>query len=283
MIIETDIGHDPDDFFAICYLVAAGVKVEAICVTPGDLDQIAICKLLCDELGLNIPIGVSKTSEKYSSGSIHHALLKKYNRPLSAKADGLGCEILKSTVSPESEIFIIGPPSSVGKFFSENKVNVKKLVMQGGFLGYHLHDYQGIRLDKFEGKTAVPTFNMNGDRKGTLAILDAKIGDRRFCGKNVCHTVICTSNIIDKMHKPQNRAGELFCEGLSFLFNKHADKKFHDPVAAVCSLHPEVGKWIKSKVQKLDDGWGTLLDGDCDTVLADLDRKAFWEHIYTLV
>jgi len=282
MIIETDIGHDPDDFFAICYLVAAGVKVEAICITPGDLDQIAICKLLCNELGLDIPIGVSKISEKYSSGSIHHALLKQYKRELSAKADGLGHEIIKSVIKPDSEVFVIGPPSNIGKFLSENKVPIRKLVMQGGFLGYHLHDYQGVRLDKFEGKTAVPTFNMNGDRKGTLAILNADIGERRFCGKNVCHTVICTTEILANMAPPRCRAGELFFDGLNVLFGKYGEKKFHDPVAAVCSLHPEVGKWIKGKVQKIDDGWGTLLNGDSDIVLADLDRVAFWDHIYKL-
>ncbi len=44
LIIETDIGHDPDDLFAICYLAAAGVNIRAICVSPGDPDQIAIAR-----------------------------------------------------------------------------------------------------------------------------------------------------------------------------------------------------------------------------------------------
>ncbi len=282
MIIETDLGHDPDDFFAICYLVAAGVKVDAICITPGDLDQIAICRLLCDELGLDIPIGVSKISEKYSSGSIHHALLKQYKRELHAKPDGMGHEIIKSVIKPDAEVFVIGPPSNLGKFLAENNVSIKKLVMQGGFLGYHLHDYRGVRLEKFEGKTWMPTFNMNGDRPGTLAIMKANIEERRFCGKNVCHSVVCTSEILEKMELPKSRAAELFFDGLSVLFGKYGDKKFHDPVAAVCNLHPEVGRWVKGKVQKIESGWGTLLDDNGDYVLADLDRDAFWQHIYRL-
>ena len=27
LIVETDLGHDPDDFFALCYLAAAGLSV----------------------------------------------------------------------------------------------------------------------------------------------------------------------------------------------------------------------------------------------------------------
>jgi glyoxylase-like metal-dependent hydrolase (beta-lactamase superfamily II) len=60
LVVETDIGHDPDDFFALCYLAAAGVDIRAVMISPGDPDQIAIARLLCDRLGLEIPIGVAK-------------------------------------------------------------------------------------------------------------------------------------------------------------------------------------------------------------------------------
>jgi inosine-uridine nucleoside N-ribohydrolase len=78
LIIETDIGHDPDDFFALCYLASAGVDIRGIMICPGDPDQIAIARLFCKEIGLDIPIGASKLDRtKLSSGSIHHDLLKK--------------------------------------------------------------------------------------------------------------------------------------------------------------------------------------------------------------
>lgn len=60
LIVETDIGHDPDDFFALCYLVAAGVNVRAVLANPGDPDQLAITRYFCDRVGLKIPIGVAK-------------------------------------------------------------------------------------------------------------------------------------------------------------------------------------------------------------------------------
>jgi hypothetical protein len=41
LIVETGLGHDPDDFFTLCYLAAAGVRLRAITVVPGDRDQLA--------------------------------------------------------------------------------------------------------------------------------------------------------------------------------------------------------------------------------------------------
>ena len=58
IIIETDIGGDPDDFFAICYLISSGANIRLINISPGSKRQIAIAKFIIKRLGLNIPIGV---------------------------------------------------------------------------------------------------------------------------------------------------------------------------------------------------------------------------------
>src|SRR5690606_19171211 len=97
LIVETDMGHDPDDFFAVCYLAAAGVNIRAILIVPGDPDQVAIARFLCKELGLDIPIGASKKDRtKLSSGSAHYDLLEKYGYSKEEKPDGLGVDILEN-------------------------------------------------------------------------------------------------------------------------------------------------------------------------------------------
>ncbi len=79
LIVETDLGHDPDDFFTLCYLAAAGVRIRAICVVPGDRDQLAIARLLVKTLDLDVPVGASKLdSGKFSSGGMRHELLKRF-------------------------------------------------------------------------------------------------------------------------------------------------------------------------------------------------------------
>lgn len=284
LIVETDCGHDPDDFFTLCYLVAAGVTLRCITVTPGDRDQLAVVRLFCEQVRLDIPIGSSKPSDKYSSGSIHHALLEKYGKSRHGTSDGPGKDVIGDTLRryPDSELFIIGPPSNVGHFLAENPaVAIQRATMQGGFLGYDLHPHAKVRLPQFECKTWMPTFNMNGDRKGTEALLRANVGTRRFCGKNVCHTVLYDQAKYQAMSSPKDRASELFLEAMGLLLDRHEAKKFHDPVAAVCHLHPEVGTWVRGRVQKIEAGWGTVLADSGDYVLADLDYDAFWRCIQT--
>lgn len=283
LIVETDCGHDPDDFFTLCYLHSAGVNIRAILITPGDPDQIAIAKFFCEEVGLDIPVGVSKIDQKkLSSGSVHYRLLENYGYKKERKPDDLGLNVLKHTLKkhPESELFVIGPVTSIGKYLKDNpKASFKRATMQGGFLSYNLHDYPCMRDSKFEGKSWMPTFNLNGDRDGGMTFINSNIAHRQFVGKNVCHTVLFTKTQLDQMATPRDRASELFKEGMTYYLEKHDQKKFHDPTAAVCHLHPEIGSWVRGKTKKMESGWGTELDENGDYILADIDYDALWKHI----
>lgn len=282
LIVESDLGHDPDDFFAICYLHAAGVDIKTILISPGDPDQIAIAKLLCKELGLDIPIGASKLDrEKNSSGSIHHDLLNKYNYPMQQKADGLGVDILKDIVKndPDCELFIMGPVSSLGEFLIRNpNIEFSRATMQGGYLPYHLHTPMNPE-PKFFGKASMPTFNMNGDREGAVAFLNAKIKQRQIVGKNICHTVLFNQDRVNEIRNTSTRGARLFEEAAIMYFQKHDFKKFHDPTAACCHLHPEIGTWFKGKTIKDKGNWTTVPDESGDDILADIDYDMLWTNI----
>ena len=68
-------------------------------------------------------------------------------------------------------------------------------------------------------------------------------------------------------------------EGAQLYFTKHDSKKFHDPIAAVCHLHSEVGTWYKGKSAKERDGWTTIAGED--DVLVDLDHEQAWRYLTT--
>lgn len=38
-IIETDLGHDPDDLFTLCHLVEAGHRIVALGLSAGSPEQ----------------------------------------------------------------------------------------------------------------------------------------------------------------------------------------------------------------------------------------------------
>ncbi len=275
LIVETDLGHDPDDFFAITYLLAAGVQIDAILVAPGDPDQLAIAQFIRDECSPKTLIGSDIGRTKLSSGSIHHALLKRYGRPLIGNADYFGDLVIRKAQVPESEAFIIGPLRNIGRHLKNGGPSFARATMQGGFAPYSLYR-PAITLDKFEGQKWVPTFNLNGDVAGAKAFLSAPM-PRRMVGKNICHTVEFDKSRLERFSKPNSRAAELFLEAAALYFESHASKKFHDPTAAVLHLHPEVGLWTDGKTTRVEGGW-TTYPGE-DQVLVDLDYEAMWSRL----
>lgn len=298
LIIETDLGHDPDDFFAICYLAAAGVNIRGITLVPGNDYQVKLARLLIKELGLDIPIGSSKfdakkflsltqgfasdpnTKEDGADGGIHLDLLKKYGSHKFTSADMRGYEIVRDEVRyGDCDLFVIGPATSISKAFNDYPdLTAKRLVMQGGFLAYHQNPVQIPQLDKFKGVDYQPSFNFNGDRRAVKTVLQANIENRCFVGKHICHTIEYTPEIHKRL-EIKSRAAELFKEFGNLYFGKHQSKKFHDPTAAVCYLHPEIASYICGTPIKIASGWGTALNPIGDDIVTDVNQDKLWEYI----
>ena len=286
LIVETDLGRDPDDFFAILWLLATGAYIPCITITPGHPDQIAVAQLIRKELKLHFTIGAAKWNEKKrSSGGMHYKLLEKYGYKLdddsmkSYVPDAANSELLIADAVQEHkpELFIIGPATNVHKYLKTHSCPFIKATMQGGFCGYHIHRPQ-ICIQNFEDATWQPTFNLNGDRPAGLAFIEADIPVKQFIGKNVCHTVLYDKYVHVRL-KTRNRAAELFKEGMDIYLAEHEVKKFHDPAAAVVHKYPEVATWVKGKVQKIEQGWGTVVDDNGDSVAVDINYDQLWTHI----
>lgn len=279
LIIETDLGRDPDDLFAILWLLAVGIDISAIVITPGDPDQLAIASFILKESGHeDIPIGAATLGRTTrSSGSVHYKLLERYGQPKEGDADGLGSEVIAKAMDLNTRLLVLGPLSSVGAYLATPDARpFMSATMQGGFCPYSLYQPLVV-LDQFLDKEWMPTFNLNGDRKGAERFLSAPF-PRRMVGKNVCHSIVLDPvTQMERFSPPPNRAAELFLEAGHLLGR---EKRFHDPVAAICDLHPEVGVWIDGKTVKRQDGW-TTVPALGDRVLVDLDRDAFWETLYS--
>jgi pyrimidine-specific ribonucleoside hydrolase len=150
------------------------------------------------------------------------------------------------------------------------------MTFQGGFLPYSLH-LPAHPLPQFEGKEWVPTFNFNGDRKAVDALCQAPLARRNFCGKNVCHGIVLTKPDLGRMARPRHQAGEVYLKAATLYFEKHPEKKMHDPTALACHLHPEVATWFRGRPQRAGGGWTTMPDENGDYVLADVDRDRLWD------
>jgi pyrimidine-specific ribonucleoside hydrolase len=285
LIVETDIGRDPDDFFAICYFIMAGVDIRAITISPGDQDQVAVAKLILDEVGLDIPVGSAHPERtKNSSNEAHLKMIRKYGGAQRRPADGVGCDIIESTIAkyPDCELFICGPMENVGDYLRKaGSCPFKNVTVQGGFIGYDVHGQTVERLEKFEGKTTVPTFNLNGDVRSALLLLEQPNLKRRFVSKNVCHTILYDKNVHQRVVQA-NRPGiaaKLFRQFMDSYLQNQPVKAFHDPSAAVCHLHPDTATWFPGKLYREKGGWGTLPDNGGDEIIIDINREKLWAHI----
>lgn len=288
LIIETDIGRDADDFFAICYLAAAKVNIKAITITPGDKDQVAVAKFLMKRFGFdNVKIGVPAERGKKSVTPFHTHILNYYGEPTSVEPDGIGGEIIAEAVEKSDlpNLFAIGPVTNVAAFLktASNKI-FKHATMQGGFCSYDIQcPTKCEKLIKFNGMMTCPTFNLNGDKKAGQIFIDDTRFKRRFVGKNVCHGIYWNKERYQTMYdRWEGNALEpinLMLMASKMYFSKHPEKKFHDPTAAVCMLHPEIGTYVKGKTYNEKGGWGTKLDNDGDDICTDLDETKLWEYL----
>lgn len=291
VFIETDIGRDPDDFFALCYLFDAGIDIKMISVSPGDKDQLAFVNFFLNEIDrTDVLFGPSQRWRNKSSVSGIHLILMdrykfshSYEMPMGRYASNMIYDHWKE----DDTLFIIGPMTGSAEFIDNYKPKINRAFIQGGYLSYEEQMghglYPSVQLEKFIGKRSVPSFNLCGDKQAAIDVINYDINDRRFISKNLCHTIVYDKNIHDLIMSvsPKSRSGELFREGMSLYLEKHHEgKKFHDPLAAVCMVHPEIATWVRGNMICDDGKWRTSIDS-CGTsfMASDVDRDAFWMHI----
>ena len=78
-----------------------------------------------------------------------------------------------------------------------------------------------------------------------------------------------------------NEPMKLFVEAADCYFERKESKRFHDPLAAVALIHPEIFTWIRGDLKQTKEGWGTLPNESGDHMAVNVDIDSFWEYIFT--
>jgi inosine-uridine nucleoside N-ribohydrolase len=285
VIMETDIGRDPDDVFALLYLLEAGARFRAVTVSPGDRDQIALVRWLLNRLGVSVPVGAARfLPEKRSLSAPHVEMLAADGLTEAlADADGPGASVIAAALAddPDCTFFCCGPVQNLGAYLTTldpAEPFPARVTMQGGFIGYDVHGLPVERLEKFEGKERVATFNLGGSKSGSALLLERAVRPR-FIGKNVCHTLFYTPD----RHAGLAPGGEpyrLFRRLMDGYFARQDAKAMHDLTAAVGHLHPDLFTFYGGELYREQGEYGTRpADPPRHFVAADVDRERLWEAI----
>lgn len=294
LIIETDIGYDPDDYLMLLYLLTRGVPIRAVLLSPGHPSQVALCRHLFAESQLDAPpIGVADRAHwRQPVNRMHQGFMARPQTAREFRDDGPGHEIAYAVLQayPAAELFICGPPFNTGRLFSHYPdQHVARMTIQGGFIGPRVHGLPCTRLPETETATALPCYNLNEDPAGTRMLLHAKVGERRLVGRNVCHAVRYTAERHASRPKwPRQYPGErIFNAVVPTILAHRPEKKLHDVVAVGAHLHPEkLFTWVRGRpfTRITRDGrrlWGTNLAEDGDYVAIGVDLDRFWELYLT--
>ncbi len=280
MIIETDLGHDPDDIFALMYLISAGLSIEAVCLSPGDPYQVKLTRALLHALGCgHTKIFTPRTRIAKPLPLVGWNLeafrIFGGTDDTSDQPDGHETEL--DALNYTGEVFVCGPVKMV------HRTKFSSLTFQGGFVPYSLHQPR-LKLDKFANMEFCPTFNLGGTSKGIALDLIHRDVPQRWVGKNVCHTFTYTEARHRDMLRAYGPSGNLriFADLMTAYLQDRPEKAFHDPLAAVMHLHPELGTWICGKPVRKEGKWSTVLGAHhCLVDLPDHDI-VFGEYLQTL-
>ena len=169
---------------------------------------------------------------------------------------------------------------NVGRAMQNNALTVRKLVAQGGFAGEGVVP-RYLQMEKFKGKTTCPTFNLNGDRKSALAVLEYPgIPRRYFVSKNVCHRVLYDTDLHEQIRvvRKKSTALNMIYLGMDVYLQKKSHKKLHDPLAACCAINPVIAQWEEVELYYSKGGWGSRLAPGSNTwIIVDYDHSLFLE------
>jgi pyrimidine-specific ribonucleoside hydrolase len=139
----------------------------------------------------------------------------------------------------------------------------KEWVCQGGFVG------SNIQLNKFAVKITCPTFNLNGNPKGALSLLNSNsFGLIRMVGKNVCHGFVFDENDANALSKNKHAGLDLMIDGLKLYCRKKPQgKAMHDILAALMFLNPEYGEWVDGTPFREKGCWGFKKEGSVKALI----------------
>lgn len=289
IIWEMETG-DPDDYLTLLFLIGhPKVELIGVNVNPGSWDQVSVVKQAFKRFGVqNVPVGafLDKDDDTSRVSGWHYKTVGLNKTRVAPDMDG--ARLLYDLFTEDVTLVTGAPLKNVGKWLREYepRTGLGRIVVQGGFAGEGVVPSE-LQLEKFSGKTRVPTYNLNGaPKEAELLASYPGFKQKLFVSKNVCHGVWFDKEIKEAMYiklreisKVRKHKNLMLQRYMNTFVNKCRDgKKLHDPLAAVCAIDPSVGVWEKVDLGRIKGQWGSVLNPDSDLdIIIDYDREKFIE------
>lgn len=287
IVFDMETG-DPDDFITLLFLLGHPlVNLKAITVVPGTPDQIGFIRYVLNRFNRNdIPLGAFNMDAKPALSRFHLKVYDDVSIQESREAFD-GSEILIKYCNEQTILICGGPLKNVAKAIQTGRFKLGRLVAQGGFAGDNIVPEEK-RLSKFNGRLTCKTFNLCADIKGTNIVLNSNdIYEKYFVSKNVCHGVIYTNTMHEKLAKIKDKSQSLneIYHTMSIYLHKQgkSGKAFHDPLAACCAIDLSIGEWrdVQLYLDERTKEWGSKIsDHPNIKIIIDYDHEKFLSTLF---
>jgi pyrimidine-specific ribonucleoside hydrolase len=190
-----------------------------------------------------------------------------------------GPQLLRELCGPETTLVTGAPLKNLGGALRLPGFHLGEVVVQGGFAGAGVVPPED-QLEKFRGLATCPSFNLNGDVRSALAVIETGAIDRkRFVSKNVCHGVIYDHAMHERFAaaRGRRRSIDLVHQGMThYLGQRPEGKAFHDPLAAACAIDESIGEWAEVEIYRERGEWGARLSpGSGTRIIIGYDHERF--------
>lgn len=267
---------DPDDFLTLVLLLGhPRVDLRGVLVVPGSPAQVGWVRRALGWFGREVPVGAWNIDHpKGCVSSWHESTFGECEPSRDAEP---GPELLRRLASEDVTLLTGAAPKNLAGALRLGGLRLGRWVAQGGFAG------EGVvpperQLAKFRGLATCPTFNFNGDPKGTLLALAApEVASKVLVSKNVCHGVPYDRALHERVSAVPSYSMQIVQHAMGHYLRDHpAGKLLHDPLAACCAVDEGVGEWAEVEVYRERGEWGSRLrPGSGTRIIVGYDHERF--------
>ena len=287
IILDTDIGSDIDDTYALCYLLnEANVDLLGVCTVTGQAyDRALLCKILIEIANRDVPVYVGDEkplSDQDILQPICHMkdIIDHFHISQSVEDEDASDYLVRMANEYPNEITLVGvaPFTNIAKAVLKDAAfasKIKRLVIMGG------------KTDHSDSLKKVLDWNMLCDVEAGRIILDANFNDLTIFPCELTNKVFTPSTFLHE-HICGKYARAIKEMGENWFNRDHEVFHYHDPMACYYCVHPEIFKLRSGRMKMVNNDKGSYTiwiddDNGKHHLAYDIDKDKFLNDLYQII
>lgn len=286
VIIDTDLGSDVDDAFALLYMKNhPAVELLGITTVSGEASVRAqLCNLLLDDPSCPISIGKSEAldSETCQPFCQQGKILDRFNSSRSSVTDVHAVEFMRQKIDEnpgEVNVIAIGPLTNIALLFQMYPWTIEKIKALY-LMGFKI-DNSPEAMDKLD-------WNLLCDSFSAKQVLQSKLKRLVVIPCDTTYQLSTSFSYFDE--KCQCKEKQVLTAMLEVWLEKYEAFSYHDPLLCVALTRPDLFESVQGRFTYNPHGnpmlsmttWEKDADGNCECIMA-FNQAVFLEELYGVI